>query len=193
MSQSGYNTNFYAVGLGQGGGPTVFNWGNQKNLYTSINSSYYNLVTWRGRMDNVSITPISCLGMGVDVWFDAELQNGTLLAVEMFIFFRQDGLYKLPENTFRNFGFRQDFNYSDSQMGLKWLYMYFHPWQDSIGIVSEHRFELNDYVSLLKQKAGMPYSEAQFYLTKVDVVMELFMASGVFTVDYLGLEQQLRG
>ena len=181
LSQSGNDLSFYAVSLCQGGGPSAFNWGT-RSLYVPVNASCHTVVSWRGRMDAEDVSPVGCLGMGVDFWFDAKLSNGTMAPVEMYVFMYQKGVYALPTQSYHDFGVRQD-------SGFQWLYMYFHPWQDAVGGFMEHRFELNDYVELMKAKAEAPYSSAEFILTKVDACMELFMGSGTFTIDYLGLEQ----
>lgn len=186
MSISGYDASFYAVALSQGAGPTPFRWG-ERSLYVPINSSCSNIVAWRGSMDRENVSVVSCLGMGVDFWFDACLPDGEVKPVELYVFFYMSGAYALPIGSFKHV-VRQDYNYSSSTMGLAWDYMYFHHSQDSLGLGCEHNFELADYI--MRFKEYLPeYREAEFTLCRVDACMELFYASGSFTIDHLGLQQ----
>lgn len=187
LSQSGYLPSFYAVAISQGAGPTEFHWASRQVPYVSVNSSFRNIVSWRGSMDYSYVAPTGCLGMGIDFWFDAELQNGTLAPVELYVFFYMEGVYTLPVDSFKSV-LRSDYNYSGKTMGLPWDYMYFHPFQDEKNVIMEHSFELYDYITIFKQNKPV-YAQSSFILTRVDGCMELFMGEGTFTVDYVGLTQ----
>ena len=190
MSQSGYLPSFYAVALSQGAGPTEFGWAAKQIPHVSINSSFRNVVFWRGSIDYTSLQLVGCLAMGIDFWFDAKLPNGTLAPVEMYVFFYMEGVYALPAGSFKTV-LRQDYNHSSGSMGMAWDYIYFHPYQDRKNTIAEHSFELHDFIAKLKH-AKPVYAQADFTLTRVDACMEMFMAEGTFTVDYVGLTQSPR-
>ena len=190
LSQSGYRESFYAVAITQGGSPAAFDWAPWQMPYVSVNSSFHNVITWRGKMDSANLMPAGCLGMGIDFWFDAEFPDGTLKPVELYVFFYMKGVYAIPVASYKAM-IREDYNHTSGKIDIIWDYIYFHHSQDTLGAYTTHTFELHDYVVALKQQLPT-YRNAQFWLARVDACMELFMGSGQFTIDYLGLQQKAR-
>lgn len=195
MSLKASDNSFYAIGVSQGGGPTTLWAWHTGNLNLIINPTAHNIVTWRGSVDYTKLQKIGCLGIGVNAWFDVTLSNGTQVPVEIFVFVYQEGVYTIPVDTFKDYGYRGSSWYegflSNEQHRMSWRYFYYHPVQLEKGKLGEFRFELNDALDTIRNHAGEPYASATFTLQRIDAVMEMFMSEGTFTIDKLSFMQSL--
>lgn len=193
MGVSGYEASFYAVGVGQGYGADSL-WpqpDTSRRINVEVNGSCHNVFKWRGTVNNASTMPVGCFGVGLNLWFDVILQDGSKLPVEMNIFFYQQGVNALPVGSFKDYGLRGNFfdGLFEEPVPAPWRFFYFHPFQLTVGEVGEFTFELNDYVDVVKSEAGEPYANGRFIFCGANVVLEVFMGGGEFTVDYCSFEQ----
>jgi len=195
MGTSGYDASFYAVGVGQGYGPDSL-WkqpADDRRINVEINNTFHNVVSWIGTVDYAKVLPIGSFGVGLNIWYDVILQNSTKLPFEMNIYFYQQGVTTLPIGSFKNY-VRGNFfdSFFEEDVPASWCFFYFHPYQAQVGVESSFTLELSDYVYVAQAEAGEPYSSGRFILTGVNVVLELFMAEGIFTVSYCSLQQAPR-
>lgn len=195
MSVSGYDLSYYAVGLEQGDGPLpLWSYPTYQGLNVTVKEG--TVISWTGSMDRETVSPVGCLGMGLNLWFNVYLQNGSVLPLELFLFFYQDGTYALPVGSYRDYGYRGSseleklFDGAVDSYPTVWRYFYFHVDQLKQGITKTEIFDLNDYVNVVREKAGDPYNSAVFELCRVVACMEVFNGEGCFTVNNLSLKQQ---
>lgn len=194
MSVSGYDLSYYAVGLEQGDGPLpLWSYPTYQGLNVTVKEG--TVISWTGSMDRETVSPVGCLGMGLNLWFNVYLQNGSVVPLELFLFFYQDGTYALPVGSYRDYGYRGSselekmFDSAVDQYPTVWRYFYFHAAQLKEGVTQTITLDLNDYVEVVREKAGEPYKSASYELCRVVACMEVFNGEGQFTVNELSLRQ----
>ena len=150
------------------------------------------VVTWKGSMDSGKTRTVGALGMGVNFFLDAIKDGEPVETLELYIFFYQDGFYTIPVGTYKDYGYRGSYwfeNIVEEPSEDTWRFFYFHPLQLKFGETREIAFSLNKCLEIVRKKGGEIYENADsFHLTRVMSVMEMIMAEGSFTTEYVSLK-----
>ena len=151
------------------------------------------IVTWKGAMNNGKAKPTGALGMGVNFFLDA-IKNGRVVdTVELYIFFFQDGFYTIPVGSYKDYGYRGSLWFEElvqEPSDETWRFFYFHPLQLEFGETREISFSLNRCLEVVRNNGGPNFEDAEcFHLTRVMSVMEMIMAEGSFSTEYVSLKQ----
>lgn len=151
------------------------------------------IATWRGSMNSGKVKPPGALGMGVNFFLDAIRAGQKVDTIELYIFFYMEGYYELPIGTFKDYGYRGSYWFEtlvEEDNPETWRYYYFHPVQLEFGKIREISFSLNRCLETVRTNAGGPFESADsFRLTRVMSVMEMILAEGSFSTEYVSLKQ----